>query len=140
MSADQEDLRKFVEEKIAQCKKELEIYEYLLSLIETGDLKPSNKITKGLNEVVKSSKGEVIADIYYSPPRVKVILKKRAKLPKQFMNVIEKVLQTEKERDKIEFYINSENEVLKEITIDNVNDDITYLKITSALKPILERL
>ncbi|MDT7905906.1 MAG: hypothetical protein RQ863_04805 [Sulfolobales archaeon] len=140
MSVNLDDLKRFVEEKIAQCKKELEIYEYFLSLIETGELKPTGKVSKGLNEVVKSPKGEVVADIYYYPPKVKIILRKRTKVPKQVMNVIERILATEKNDDKIDYSLSADEDVLKEITIDNVNNDIVYVKISSALKPVLERL
>jgi hypothetical protein len=36
--------------------------------------------------------------------------------------------------------LSADEDVLKEITIDNVTNDIVYLKIASALKPVLERL
>jgi hypothetical protein len=82
----------------------------------------------------------VIADIYYYPPKVKIILRKRTKVQKQVMNVIERILATEKNDDKIDFSLSADEDVLKEITIDNVTNDIVYLKIASALKPVLERL
>lgn len=139
MSYSEDDLRQFLEDKIAQCRKELEVYEYLLSLLETGQLKEA-KIVKGVSEVLKSAKGEIVAEILYSPPKMKVVMKKRAKVPKTVLNALEKVLDTSKNNDKIEYSIDVTEDVLKEITIDNVEDDLVYNKLKTALKTVLERL
>ncbi len=139
MSYSEDDLKQFLEEKIAQCRKELEVYEYLLSLLETGQLKEA-KIVRGISEVVKSPKGEIVADLLYSPPKMKVIMKKRVKVPKTLLNVLERILATSKNEDKIDYTINVEDDVLKEISISNVEDEMVYNKLKYSIKTVLERL
>lgn len=67
MEIDVEDLKRFLESKIASLKKEVEVYEYLLSVIEAGGVQ-GLRSSKGTVEYIKSSKGEVLAEVFYTPP------------------------------------------------------------------------
>ena len=140
MSITTDELKKFLEEKIADLKKELEFYEYLLSLIETEGYKGVIKGNKGSMDVVKNSRGEILAEIYYTPPLMRVIVKGKSNLNKIYINVLTKILENEKNRSKIDYDIMLDKEELKEIIIKNVKDDITYNKIKVAIQSILERV
>lgn len=140
MSVTTDELKKFLEEKIADLKKELEFYEYLLSLIETEGYKGLVKGNKGSMDVIKGSRGEILAEIYYMPPVMRVIIKGKIIVNKIYINVLTKILEDEKNRNKIEYDITLDKDELKEIVIKNVKDEITYNKIKAPLQSILERI
>ncbi|BAB65153.1 MULTISPECIES: hypothetical protein [Sulfolobaceae] len=140
MSITTDELKKFLEEKIADLKKELEFYEYLLSLIEAEGYKGIVKGNKGSMDVLKSSRGEILAEIYYMPPIMRVIIKGKTTINKIYVNVLTKILENEKNRNKIDYDIVLERDELKEIIIKNVKDEIIYNKIKAALQSILERV
>lgn len=137
MEQNLDELKKFLENKIANLKKELEYYEYLLSLLESGF--SSVKGNKGSIDYIKNRKGEIIAEIYYTPPYMKVLIKKKLNLSKAYMNALSKILEDNKLSDNIEYSIISDKDDLKEIRLSNVKDDLSYNKIKVALQAILER-
>lgn len=140
MSITTDELKKFLEGKISDLKKELEFYEYLLSLIEAEGYKGVVKGNRGSMDVVKNTRGEILAEIYYTPPIMRVIIKGKANLSKIYINVLTKILESEKNRSKIDYDIMLDRDELKEIIIKNIKDDITYNKIKVGLQSILERI
>ncbi|BDC19367.1 hypothetical protein [Acidianus sp. HS-5] len=137
MESNTDELRKFLENKISSLKKELEYYEYLLSLLESGF--SSVKGNKGSIDYIKSRKGEIIAEVYYTPPLMKIIVRRKLTLNKAYINALSKILEDSKNNDKIDYNIVFDKDDLKEISINNVNDDLCYNKIKIALQTILER-
>ncbi|MBP1358306.1 MAG: hypothetical protein JZD40_07500, partial [Sulfolobus sp.] len=77
---------------------------------------------------------------YYTPPIMRVIIKGKANLSKIYINVLTKILESEKNRSKIDYDIMLDRDELKEIIIKNIKDDITYNKIKVGLQSILERI
>ncbi|AWR99334.1 hypothetical protein [Metallosphaera hakonensis] len=138
MEANTDELRKFLEGKIASLKKELEYYEYLLSMIESGYI-PNSRGGKVSLDYIKSRKGEIIGEIYFSPPSMRVLIKKRLVLPKSYMNAMSKILEDTKNTDKIEYNIVLDKEELKEISITGVKEELLYNRVKAALQSILER-
>ncbi|BBG24574.1 hypothetical protein [Sulfuracidifex tepidarius] len=138
MESDIEELRKFLENKISSLRKELELYEYLLSILESGYM-PSIKGTKGTLEYIKNKRGEIVADVIYTPPVVKVIVKARQNISKVYITALSKILDSEKIISKIDYDINIDKDELREIIIRNVNNDIIFSKIKAGLQSILER-
>ncbi|AWR97367.1 hypothetical protein DFR86_07275 [Acidianus sulfidivorans JP7] len=137
MESNTDELKKFLESKISNLKKELEYYEYLLSLLESGF--SSVKGNKGSIDYIKSRKGEIIAEIYYTPPYMKIIIKKKLTMSKAYMNALSKILEDSKNSDNIEYNIVFDKDDLKEISLNNIKDDLCYNKIKFALQAILER-
>jgi hypothetical protein len=137
MESNTDELRKFLENKISNLKKELEYYEYLLSLLESGF--SSVKGSKGSIDYIKSRKGEIVAEVYYTPPLMKIIVRRKLTLSKAYINALSKILEDSKNNDKIDYNIVFDKDDLKEISINNVNDDLCYNKIKIALQTILER-
>ncbi|MCY0882865.1 MAG: hypothetical protein OWQ50_03465, partial [Acidianus infernus] len=124
MEPNTDELRKFLENKISNLKKELEYYEYLLSLLESG-FSPV-KGSKGSIDYIKSRKGEIIAEVYYTPPLMKIIVRRKLTLSKAYINALSKILEDSKNNDKIDYNIVFDKDDLKEISINNVNDDLCY--------------
>ncbi|MCG3109882.1 hypothetical protein L3N51_02179 [Metallosphaera sp. J1] len=137
VEANTDELRKFLEGKISSLKKELEFYEYLLSMIESGYV-PSRGGKVSL-DYIKNRKGEIIGEIYFSPPSMKILVKKRLSLPKSYMNAMSKILEDTKLTDKVEYNIVLDKEDIKEISINGVKDELLYNKIKAGLQSILER-
>ncbi|AHC51109.1 hypothetical protein SUSAZ_03355 [Sulfolobus acidocaldarius SUSAZ] len=140
MSTNIEELKKFLENKISELKKELEYYEYLLSLLETEGYKNTIKVNRGIADIIKNTKGEIIAEIYYTPPLVRVVFKGKITVNRIYANVINKILENEKNKNKIEYNIIFEKDELKEITIDSIKDELLYNRIKAALQSVLERI
>ncbi|MFP3259984.1 MAG: hypothetical protein RXQ22_03680 [Sulfolobus sp.] len=135
-----DELKKFLEDKINGLKKELEYYEYLLSLLETEGYKGFVKGNKGTEEIIKNSKGEIIAQIFFTPPIIKIVFRSKIQPNRVYLNVINKLLENEKNADKIEYNLSFDKDELKEIIIENVQDEKLYNKIKAGLKPVIERL
>ncbi|MCG2868447.1 MAG: hypothetical protein RXQ80_00200 [Sulfolobaceae archaeon] len=135
-----DELKKFLEDKINELKKELEYYEYLLSLLETEGYKGFVKGNKGTEEIIKNSKGEIIAQIFFTPPIIKIVFRSKIQPNRVYLNVINKLLENEKNADKIEYNLSFDKDELKEIIIENVQDEKLYNKIKAGLKPVIERL
>lgn len=57
---------------------------------------PSIKGTKGTLDYIKNKRGEVIAEILYTPPLLKIILKGRQNISKVYITALSKILDSEK--------------------------------------------
>jgi hypothetical protein len=139
MSINIDELKKYLESKISTLKKELEYYEYVLSLVETCNY-IGVKGNKGAVDVIKNKKGEIIADIYYTPPILKVSVKKKLYANKPFINALNRLLEEEKDLSSIDYEIVIEKDDLKEITVKNIKDEIVYNKIKKGIQTVLERI
>jgi len=137
MEANTDELKKFLENKISSLKKEIEYYEYLLSLLESGYT--PIKGNKGSLDSIKNHKGEIIAEVYFTPPIAKIIIRKKISLQRAYINALSKILEESKDNDKIDYNIVFDNDAIKEISINNIKDDFIYNKIKSAIQAILER-
>jgi hypothetical protein len=140
VSTNTDELKKFLEAKIAELKKELEYYEYLYSILEAEGYKSIIKGNKGTADVIKNSRGEIIAEIYYTPPLMRILFKGKIIMKKTYSNVINRMLEIEKNRSKIEYEVSLDKDELREIIINNVKDELTYNKIKAGLQSILERI
>lgn len=139
MNVNNDELKKFLENKIMNLRKELEFYEYLLSIIESGYIN-SIKGNKGSVEYVKNKRGEILAEIYFTPPIVKFIIKTKITLNKSYLSALSKLLESEKNLNKIDYTIEMDKNDIKEITIKNVESEIIYNKIKTGIQAILERI
>jgi hypothetical protein len=138
MEVDIEELKKFLEAKVNALRKEIEYYEYLLSILEAGVPKVVGK--KASVDYIKSSTGEVIGEIYFTPPVVRLLIRKWKQSP-AYLNAIQRLLDSERSGSKIEYeIITDNNNNIKEININNVTDEVLYLKIRAGLVTILERM
>jgi|OSPMetMinimDraft_2_1075162.scaffolds.fasta_scaffold00449_3 hypothetical protein len=137
MEVDIEELKKFLEAKVNALRKEIEYYEYLLSILEAGVPKVVGK--KASVDYIKSSTGEVIGEIYFTPPVVRLLIRKWKQSP-AYLNAIQRLLDSERSGSKIEYEIITDNNNIKEININNVTDEVLYLKIRAGLVTILERM
>ncbi|AOL17681.1 hypothetical protein BFU36_05165 [Sulfolobus sp. A20] len=138
MSVNIDELKKFLESKISALRKELEFYEYLLSILESGYV-TSIKGNKGSIEYIKNKRGEVIAEVYYTPPMAKFVIKTRITLNKSYLSALSKILESEKDLSKIDYTIEMDKNDIKEIVIKNVTSEIVYNKIKTGVQTILER-
>ncbi|MBP1357377.1 MAG: hypothetical protein JZD40_02680, partial [Sulfolobus sp.] len=89
---------------------------------------------------MKNKKGEVLAEILYTPPLFKIMVKSKISSKKPAFNALGKLLESEKSISRIEYEIVTDNDDLKEIVIKNVNDDILYNKLKAGIQAILERI
>ncbi|ACP36138.1 conserved hypothetical protein [Sulfolobus islandicus Y.G.57.14] len=138
MSVNTDELKKFLENKIASLRKELEFYEFLLSIIESGYL-PTIKGNKGSIEYIKNKRGEILAEIYFTPPVAKFVIKNKITLTKSYFSALSKILESEKELNKIDYTIEMDKNDLREIILKNINSEIIYNKIKTGIQAILER-
>jgi hypothetical protein len=138
VEANTDELKKFLENKISSLKKELEYYEYLLSLVESGYV-PNMRGGKVSLDYIKNRKGEIIAEIYFGKPTMRIIVRKSLSMSKALFNALSKILEDSKTSDKVEYNIVMDKEDLKEIAINGVKEDFIYGKLKAALQSILER-
>jgi len=81
----------------------------------------------------------VIGEIYFTPPVVRLLIRKWKQSP-AYLNAIQRLLDSERSGSKIEYEIITDNNNIKEININNVTDEVLYLKIRAGLVTILERM
>ncbi|MEM0362864.1 MAG: hypothetical protein QXH75_03540 [Sulfolobaceae archaeon] len=139
MDVNTDELKKFLENKIASLRKELEFYEYLLSIIESGYITQA-KGSKGSIEYIKNKRGEIIAEIYFTPPLAKFVIKTKMMLSKSYLSALSKILESEKELSKIDYTIEMDKNDIKEIIIKNVTNELLFNKIKTGIQTILERV
>lgn len=76
MKLNYDDLRKAIEEKIKELRKELEIYESMLSVLDKVSRIPEKVDEKKLKEEVitlKDSEDNIVATITFTPTKLKVV-------------------------------------------------------------------
>lgn len=139
MDVDIEEIKRYIEKKIDELKKEIEIYEYILSLLESGEI-GKVKGNKASVDYVKSASGDIIAEVYFTPPVARFLVKKRLALSPFYLNTLNKVLEREKESKKIEYEIITDKNSLKEINISNVTNTSTFSIIKVGIETILEKI
>ncbi len=137
METNTDELKKFLESKISSLKKELEYYEYLLSLVESGYAPVRGN--KGSIDSIKNRRGEIVAEVYFTPPIAKIVMRKKLSLHRAYLNALSKILEDSKATDKIDYNIVFDNDAIKEIAISNVKEDLTLNKIKTAIQVILDR-
>ena len=157
-----DDLKNFLEKKISQVKEELEILEFLLSLVESGVI--SRGLESSMKEgprpgeeviPIRTSEGIHIADMYVSDSDVRVVprVQLNINVPPFRKFLIEKVLEKMKAKDLelvhkgllspdliLEYSFEAEGELLKEITIKNVRDDKRKTEIKSTVRWTFEKM
>ena len=131
MDVNTDELKKFLENKIASLRKELEFYEYLLSIIESGYITQA-KGSKGSIEYIKNKRGEIIAEIYFTPPLAKFVIKTKMMLSKSYLSALSKILESEKELSKIDYTI--------EINLESLPKGLYYLKLTTGTETKVTKL
>lgn len=157
-----EDLKNYLERRISQVKEELEVLEFLLSLVESG------VIVKGLESTIKegpkpgeevipikATDGFHVADMYVSESEVRVIprVQLSINMPPFRKFLIEKVLEKMKAKDLelvrkgvlspdliLEYSFEAEGDVLKEIVIKNIRDAKRKTEVRSTLRWTLEKM
>lgn len=159
---DLEDLKKYLERRISQVKEELEVLEFLLSLVESG------VISRGLESTIKegprpgeevipirTTDGFHVADMYMSESEVRVVprVQLNINVPPFRKFLIEKVLERMKAKDVelahkgllspdliLEYSFEAEGDSLKEIVIKNIRDSKRKTEIKSTIKWTLEKM
>ncbi|BCU68658.1 hypothetical protein HS7_20950 [Sulfolobales archaeon HS-7] len=134
-----DDLKKFLENKVNELRKETEYYEYLLSLVESGELSRVRSNRASIDSI-KSVTNEVIAEVYFSPPTLRIVAKRPIHVTQAQLGVINRILQEEKNQSGIEYEVSSDREYIKEILINNINEQIVYTKIKAEMQTLLERI
>jgi len=109
-----------------------------LSLVESGYV-PNMRGGKVSLDYIKNRKGEIIAEIYFGKPTMRIIVRKSLSMSKALFNALSKILEDSKTSDKVEYNIVMDKEDLKEIVINGVKEDFIYGKLKAALQSILER-
>lgn len=157
-----DELKKYLEERISQLKKELEYLELLLSFIESGVLSKKvlsreMRVPKPGEEVLplKTTSGEHIADIYIGKNEMRVIplVDLDVNTPPFRAFLINRILERLKRKDKeavekglilpdqaFDYEIDEENGVIREIRLINVSDERRKIELKSAIKWTLEKM
>jgi len=151
-------LRKYLEKRITQLKEELEMLELILSLVESGVISGGAELRAALTKPPKpgekvypitTDEEEHVADIYMGKTEVRIV--PLVKLPvnispfKQFL--VNKVLEGMRKRDldmvrkgllppekAMEYVIETDGEILKEIHIKNVFNEKRKVELKSAAR------
>lgn len=111
------EIKKFLEEKINNLKKELEFYELILALFETGVMKQENQqptLKEELEEVKVDKK--TIAIISRSPTQIKIRPLFEIDKTSEVLNLIRKQIELIAEEAKVSAL--DEKNSIKEITIE----------------------
>lgn len=158
---DLEDLKKYLESRISVLKEELEILEFLLSLIESGVISKGIESTmrrpKPGEEVIpiRTEDGVHIADMFIGDDVVRVIplVEMKVSTPPFRSFLINKVLERMRRKDyelvqrgslspelALEYKVETEGEVLKEIVVRNIRDDKRKTELKSTIKWTLEKM
>ncbi len=157
-----DEIKKYLEERISQLKRELEYLELLLSFIESGViseklLSKEMKVPRPGEEVIplKTTSGEHIADIYISKNEIRVIplVDLDINIPPFKTFLINKVFEGLKRRDReaverglilpnqaFDYEIDEEDGIIREIRLMNISDERRKIELKSAIKWTLEKM
>ncbi|MEM0174075.1 MAG: hypothetical protein QXV69_06870 [Sulfolobaceae archaeon] len=142
-----DELKKYIENKINEVDKEKQYYEYLLYLLENCE-HTNFRGSKGQSEIIKNRRGEIIAEVIFTPPLLKIQTRKELSFDKRLINPLYRILEEEKMRNNIDYKIRTETKkaegnkeivLLKEIIIENVKDFAVYRGLKDGIQAFLER-
>lgn len=155
------ELKSFIEARIAELKRELEMLEYLLSLLESEALAVRRRVSRlaprpgeQVYPVVTEDK-EHIADIYVGTSEVRIVplvpLSINISPFKQFL--ISRVLEAMRRKDEelvnrglldperaLNYVLETDGEMLRELRVVNVHDERRKVEIRSAARWTLLRM
>lgn len=146
-SISMDELKRYIENKINEADKEKQYYEYLLYLLENCE-HINFKGNKGQSEIIKNKRGEIIAEVIFTPPLLKIQAKKELSFDRRLINPLYRILEEEKARNNIDYKIKTETKkiegnkeviLLREIIIENVKDFTLYRGLKDGIQAFLER-
>ncbi len=149
-----EELKEFLEEKVKELKRELELYELLLSIIEGGKLpgfrepRPGEKVVE-----VKSSTGDLVAYLYVGRNYVRIIPLQEVSVDDPYvkgflLRFLEETKTREIEAAKkgdipenkvLDYDVRSENGVLREVVVRNIKGEFFLVELKAAVAYSFEK-
>ncbi len=148
-------LKEFLEEKITMLKRELDFYEYLLSIVEAGAIRgvmPSSKPSPGERvEEIKRGKTPV-ARLFIGHEYVRIVplvdLKDSSRQLREYLvNALDDLKRTSVESARLDEseaidYDIVEDPVngIREVIVKNIKDEVTLTSVKSILRFAFERI
>jgi len=140
-----EDLRKIVEEKIKELRRELEIYESMLRVLEKVNKTPEKGEYKKLKEDVitlKDSEDNIVATITVSPTKIKVVpLVKLDSEHRLIRSYLVKFLEEKKSSSigkVVRYDIKSSDKYVSEIIIEGNFNEYFIVELEAAIMYIID--
>ncbi|MEM2205740.1 MAG: hypothetical protein QXK16_00675 [Sulfolobales archaeon] len=140
-----EDLRKIVEEKIKELRRELEIYESMLRVLEKVNKIPEKGEYKKLKEDVitlKDSEDNIVATITVSPTKIKVVpLVKLDSEHRLIRSYLVKFLEEKKSSSigkVVRYDIKSSDKYVSEIIIEGNFNEYFIVELEAAIMYIID--
>jgi len=147
-----DELKKFLEEKIQNLKRELELYELILTILELGaepeirkfKVRPGERVIE-----VKSNKGVHLANMIIGKDYIRIIPLRKVDYNSlavkefliKYLDGLRKKFESDPERDMnsiFDYEIKVEKDHIKEIMIRNakeiINDDLKILELKAAIE------
>ncbi len=130
------DIRAFLEHKISSLKKEIEIYEYLLALIESNYIRSKEAGFKGDVIEVKHD-NKLLAIIYRSKNRIVLKLLPDILPAERILHQIKSQVALLEERAKVEVVRDEKTGCIKEVVIEGLTSNTVREGVCEALKTII---
>jgi len=149
-----EELKEFLKEKIKELKRELEFYEFMLSIIEGGKLpgfrepRPGERIIE-----IKSSTGDLIAYMYVGKGYVRIIPLADISINDPYvkgflLRVLDETKVKEAEAARrgeipenkiLDYDVKAEDGILREIIVRNIKGEFFLLELKAAVAYSFEK-
>ncbi len=129
-------IKKFLEEKIAELKKELEFYEYLIAMIEFGGYRVSKKETgKEVIEIKCNKKPIAIIEVFGG----KVVLKPlfNLKYSSEFEDILKKQLGFLSDKLSLEINYDNDKRSIKSLVINGLGGGVVREGVIEILRNIV---
>lgn len=130
------DIKAFLEHKINSLKKEIEMYEYLLALIESNYIRSKEAEFKGDVIEVKHD-NKLVAIIYRSKNRIVLKLLPDILPAERILHQIKSQVELLEERAKIEIVRDKKTGCIKEVVIEGLTSNTVREGVCEALKTII---
>lgn len=145
------ELKEYLEKRISELKRELELLEYVLTMIESGMISPTSVKLKPLagEKVEEIRKGKsVLANLFIGKDYIRVVPlvempENSPLITEYFIRTLEELKEVEaeskgvtpKEGDLIDYSIVSDEKGrIREIVVKNVKTEIQLIQLKAALK------
>ncbi len=137
-----QELKEFLEEKISQLKRELEFYELLLSIIESGKNNPFIRGPRKGEEVleVKDNTGSIIAYIFTGKEYLRIVPINEIETSNPYFEFLIRYLEEQKRKDIeaakrgeipenkiLDYEVIAENGIVREIVVRNTRKSKFFL-------------
>ncbi len=137
-----QELKEFLEEKINQLKKELEFYELMLSIIESGRNNPWIRGPRAGESVleIKDNTGAIIAYIFVGKEYLRIVPLHEIETKNPYFEFLIRYLEDQKRKDTeaakrgvipenkiLDYEIRAENGIVREIVVRNYKGSKIFL-------------